>query len=124
MIKKTTLALPALLLLVTIGCSKKDRTCSCTETKSGTSTTTAKVTQELFGIPIDLADTSFTNSIYEVRVFDRKMEDVSKSSANSNCINYSEPYYEKTATSVPSTSFAMTIEVVESGDKKYDCKLK
>lgn len=124
MIKKSTLVCLGILLLSALACTKKDRTCSCTETKSGTSTTHAAITQELFGVPFTLADTSFSNPVYDVRVYDRKMDKVTKSEGRSNCIDYTEPYYEKTTTSVPSSTFNMVIEVINSGDVKYDCKLR
>jgi hypothetical protein len=114
----------ALLIALAFSACKKDRTCACTVTRNGTSTTEGKVEQVLFGFPVTLADTTFSQPVYEVRVYDKKMEDVSKSSAKKNCISYSEPYSEKTLTSVPATSFNVVFAVTNTGTDEYDCKLK
>lgn len=103
---------------------KKERTCSCTVTKTGTATTTGKVSQELFGFPIDLADTTFSRNILDVQVFDRKIEKATKSTAKQNCISYTEPFDEKTMVAVPASSFNLSVEVREYGTKEVDCKLK
>lgn len=103
---------------------KKDRTCSCTVYRTGTTTTEGKVSQELFGIPFDLADTSFTQPINDVRIYDKKMTKITKADAKGNCINYSQPFFEKNLTSVPAASFNLVVTVTNSGDEKYECKLK
>jgi len=110
--------------LVFFAC-KKDRTCNCTITKTGTSTTTGKAELIIIpGFPTPLADTSFVTSINETQSTDKKIEKVTKRTAKNNCISYTEPYNETTLTSVPSASFNLSITVINKGDKHYDCELK
>jgi len=109
--------------LVVFAC-KKDRTCTCTITKTGTSTTTGKADLELFpGFPTTLADTSFATNVNETQIVDKKIENVSKRTAKNNCVSYTEPYNETTLTSVPASSFNLSVVVTNKGDKHYDCKL-
>jgi len=103
---------------------KKDRTCSCTVTRAGSSTTQGKVVQEIFGFPITLADTSFTQGANSSQVVDKKMTKVTKKTGENNCVSYSQPYNEVTLTSVPASSFNMVITVTDKGEETYDCKLK
>ncbi len=113
----------ASVVLIAFAC-KKDRTCTCTVTKTGTSTTTGKASLELFpGFPTTLADTSFFTNINETQLVDKKIEKVTKRTAKNNCISYSEPYNETTLTSVPASSFNLSVIVTNKGDKHYDCKL-
>lgn len=110
--------------LLSFSC-KKDRTCTCTITKTGASTTTGKAELVLFpGFPTPLADTSFVTTVNETQAVDKKIEKVTKRTAQSNCVSYSEPYNETTLTSVPSASFNLSITVTNTGTKHYDCKLK
>jgi hypothetical protein len=109
--------------LVFLAC-KKDRTCACTETKTGTSKTKGSVSQVFFGQPISLADTTFTNSVNESRSYDRKYLETTKRKAKSSCVSYSEPYKVRTLTAVPASSFQLSVEVIDEGEVKYDCKLK
>lgn len=116
-----------LLFLVTtlIVACKKDRTCSCTETKTGTSKTTGKASIELFpGLPQDLADTTFSSPLNETRSYDRVYKDAQKKAAKNNCLSYSEPFKETVVTSVPASSFQLSVIVVNEGTVSYDCKLK
>lgn len=115
--KKT--AIIALLSLSVYAC-KKDRTCSCTITKSGNSTTTASA--DLFGLP--LADTSFVTPVMDIQKGDTKYKKVTRRAAKANCISYEEPYNETTLTSVPASSINLTIRITDVGTKKYDCTLK
>ena len=109
--------------MVVFAC-KKDRTCTCTITKTGTSTTTGKADLELFpGFPTTLADTSFVTNINEAQTIDKKIEKVTKRTAKNNCISYTEPYNETTLTSVPASSFNLSVIVTDKGEKRYDCKL-
>jgi hypothetical protein len=104
---------------------KKDRTCACTITKTGTSTTTGKAELILFpGFPTTLADTSFVTTVNETQIIDKKIEMVSKRVAKNNCLSYTEPYNETILTSVPASSFNLSVIVTNKGDKHYDCKLK
>jgi len=113
------------LVALTIISCKKDRTCSCTITKTGTSTTTGKADLMLLpGFPIPLADTSFITSVNETLSADKKMEKVTKRAAKNNCISYSEPYSETILTSVPASSFNLTVSVTNKGDRHYTCELK
>lgn len=120
--KKTSLILLGCMFLF-LAC-KKDRTCECTETKSGTSKTRGTVSQVFFGVPLTLADTSFSNQVYETRSYNRKYVKTTKRQAKSSCISYSEPYKERTLTAVPAASFQLSVEVIDEGEVKYDCKLK
>ncbi|MBA3679843.1 MAG: hypothetical protein H0W73_01445 [Bacteroidetes bacterium] len=113
----------AAVALVFFAC-KKDRTCTCTVKKTGTSTTTGKAELILFpGFPTTLADTSFVTDVNDVQTVDRKLEKVTKRTAKNNCISYSEPYSETTLTSVPASSFNLSVVVTDKGTKHYDCKL-
>ncbi len=119
-----TYFLLSVVALLSFSC-KKDRTCTCTITKTGTSTTTGKADLELFpGFPTTLADTSFVTSVNETQIIDKKIEMVSKRTAKNNCLSYTEPYNETTLTSVPASSFNLSVIVTNKGDKHYDCKLK
>ncbi|MEO6303303.1 MAG: hypothetical protein ABIP51_09020 [Bacteroidia bacterium] len=112
-------------IVVIIGACKKDRICSCTVTKTGTSTTTGKAEIVLFpGFPTPLADTSFVTNINETQSVDKKLEKVTKRAGKNNCISYSEPYNETTLTSVPASSFNLSVSVTDKGDKHYKCELK
>ena len=122
MIKKIIIT-GCLSVLIFAAC-KKDRTCTCTVSRTGTSTTTAKVTQVIFGFPIDLADTAFITPVYDIQLIDKKMTNVTKKTAGSNCISYTQPYSETNLTSVPASSFNLSISITNKGEEKYDCKLK
>lgn len=114
-----------LLGITVLSACKKDRTCSCTITKTGTSTTTAKADIVLFaGFPTPLADTSFITPVNETQLVDKKIEKTTKMRAKNNCISYTEPYTETVLTSVPASSFNLSVIVANKGDKHYDCKLK
>jgi hypothetical protein len=122
---KNTLSVFAFIAIVLYGCKKEDRTCSCTVTRKGTSTTTAKVEQVIFGFPLTLADTSFEKSITDVQAVDKVMEDVTKKTAKGNCYNFSQPYNETVITAVPAASFEMQVSVTNKGIETYSsCKLK
>ncbi|MGZ3900165.1 MAG: hypothetical protein ACXVNM_04845 [Bacteroidia bacterium] len=105
---------------------KKDRTCTCTVSKNGTSTTTALITASITipGVPIPLPpitfDTTSTIPVSESQTFDRKMKDVKKKEANYNCVSYTEPYTETTYNIVP--SFSLT--TISQGTREYKCSLK
>lgn len=114
----------AIIILLITSC-KKDRTCSCTVTKTGTSTTTGKAEIVLFpGFPTPLADTSFVTNVNETQIVDTKIEKVTKRKAKNNCISYTEPYNETTLTSVPASSFNLSVNVTETGNRHYTCDLK
>jgi len=113
-----------IITLAFIAC-KKDRTCTCTITKTGTSTTTASANIVLFpGFTTPLADTSFVTPVNEKQNIDKKFEKVKKSAAKNNCISYTEPYLETVLTSVPASSFNLSVTVTNKGDKRYSCELK
>jgi hypothetical protein len=104
---------------------KKDRTCECTVTKTGTSTTSAKVSQVILGFPLDLADTSFVSQVNEISTGEQTViQKSTKRKAKNNCYNYNEPYDDKTVTSVPASSFNLSVVVEDKGTKQHDCKLK
>ncbi len=114
-----------LAIFIILCACKKDRTCSCTITKTGTSTTTAKADIILFpGFPTPLADTSFITPFNEVQLIDKKFEKVTKRRAKNNCVSYTEPYNETVLTSVPASSFNLSVIVTNKGDKHYSCELK
>ena len=120
---KNNLFIIAAIAIVFFAC-KKDRTCECTVTKTGTSKTNGKVEQNLFGFPVALADTTFETKVNEIRSYDITMDKVTKKTAKNNCFSYSEPYSEKTITSVPASSFNLSVVVTDEGVKDYNCKLK
>lgn len=76
------------------------------------------------GFSMPLADTSFVTNVVDIRTYDRKMTKVSKRTANSNCVSYSEPYKEVMPTSVPASSFNLSVVVVNEGERSFDCELK
>jgi hypothetical protein len=120
---KNNLIVLALIAVVVFAC-KKDRTCECTVTKKGTSTTQGKADMVFSGFPLPLADTSFETSVNEIQVYEINYQKVTKRAAKTNCIKYTEPYNEKTVTSVPASSFNLSVVVTDKGDRTYDCKLK
>ena len=121
--KKEILALSLICAIAFFAC-KKDRTCSCTVTKTGTSKTTGKVSQVLFGFPVDLADTTFTQPLNEITTQETQLRKVTKKTAKNNCYSYSEPYKVKMPIAVPASSFNLVVEVTEEGTIDYSCKLK
>jgi hypothetical protein len=123
MMKKISLLAVCLVVVAQLAC-KKNRTCHCTMTKTGTSTTHGSADEVLFGFPVTLADTSFSTPINDIQVYDRTINKSTKSAAKNNCISYSEPYKETTLTSVPASSFNLSVEVTNEGTVTYDCKLK
>ena len=124
--KKNIFSLAIIASVIFLACSKKDRTCECTVTKKGTSTTTGKVSAELFpGFPTNLADTSFVSQVNEISPSEQTvMQKVTKRTAKNNCYSYNEPYHDKTVTSVPASSFNLAVVVDDVGTKQHDCKLK
>ncbi|MBK9283839.1 MAG: hypothetical protein IPM51_05905 [Sphingobacteriaceae bacterium] len=120
---KKNVILVAAFVVIAFAC-KKDRTCECTVTKKGTSSTQGKVEQNLFGFPVALADTTFETNVSEIQTYEIKMEKVTKKTAKGNCYKYTEPYNEKTITSVPAASFNLSVVVTDKGEKTFDCKLK
>jgi len=113
----------SILSLVLFSC-KKDRTCSCTVTKTGTSTTNGHFEVTVIpGFPVT-QDSSFVSQINDVQSVDKKLEKVTKQTAKNNCVSYTEPYNETTLTSVPGTTVSISITVTDVGNKRYSCKLK
>jgi hypothetical protein len=49
---------------------------------------------------------------------------VTKRTAKNNCISYTEPYSETVLTSVPASSFNLSVIITNKGEKKYTCELK
>lgn len=112
------------LILTSLSC-KKDRVCSCKVEKTGTSTTLGKADLALFpGVNIPLADTSFTRNVFEIQFIDKKIENVRKKVAKNNCISYTEPYNESVVTSVPASSFNLSVVVIDKGERHFKCELK
>lgn len=120
---KNNLILIAVLAFAFVAC-KKDRTCSCTVTKTADSKTSGKVSMALGGFPVPLADTTFSQPLTEITTVDRELKKVSKGTAKQNCFSYTEPYTDKTMIAVPASSFNLVVEVTETGTKDYSCKLK
>jgi hypothetical protein len=119
--KKILLIAGVLTIFVLLNaCSKKDRVCKCTITKTGTSTTYAAVT---FTVPIlgtvPLVDT-FITPISESRSIDREYKEITKKALKNNCVSYSEPFYDRQLNSVPNFELVTTAE----GAAKYDCEIK
>lgn len=112
-------------IFISITSCKKDRTCSCTITKTGTSTTQGKAYVSVIpGFPLTLADTSFVTPIYDVQTIDKKLEKLTKTRAKNNCISYTEPYKETVLTSIPVSSVNLSLVLTNEGEKHYECKLK
>ncbi len=106
---------------VFLACKKEDRTCTCTVSKIGTSTTRAALT---FSIPIvgnvPVIDTSFVTTVSDVFTYDRVIKKVTKKQGEYNCYSYTEPYKNITTNDAP----PLTLITTEEGTKSYDCKLK
>ena len=118
---KKVLVAAIIITNVFMACKKEDRTCSCTVTKSGTSTTVAALVVSvppLGNIPV--IDTSFVTSVSDVFMFDRVIKDVTKKQGKNSCLSYTEPYKEQTTNSAPPLSLVTT----ETGNRTYDCSLK
>lgn len=114
-----------LMIGITFYACKKDRTCTCTITNKGTSTTTGRVSIDLIpGFSAPLADTSFTSNVNTRQNVDKKIIKSSKRVAKANCASYSEPYKEVIPTSFPASSFNLSIIVTNEGVREYDCELK
>jgi hypothetical protein len=107
---------------VFLACKKEeDRTCQCTVTKSGTSTTTAKLSFSVAIIgEIPILDTSFVTQVSQVNNVDVTLTKVTKKQAQYNCISYKEPYNETTMNTAP----PLTLTTTDAGTRTYDCKLK
>lgn len=117
---KHLLLTSVLVSAIFISC-KKDRTCSCTMTKTGTSTTKAALTVSvpvLGSVPV--VDTSFVTPVNEVQSYDRTVMDVNKRSAKQNCVSYKEPYDETIINAAP----PLLITTQAKGEKVYKCDLK
>jgi len=106
---------------VFLACKKEDRTCSCTVTKTGTSTTLAALT---ISVPIvgnvPVIDTSFVTAVADVFVYDRVIKDVTKKEGKYSCLSYNEPYKDITTNAAP----PLLLTTTEEGTRAYDCKLK
>lgn len=115
------LILAAIVLSNVFLACKKDRTCACTVKKTGTSTTTAALT---FSVPllgnVPVIDTSFVTPVNEVYNFDRVYNETSKRAAKNNCLNYSEPYNERSINEAPPLQLTTT----STGTRTYECDLK
>ena len=73
---------------------KKDRTCSCTLTRTGTAITHGKVEEVLFGLPSVLPGTIFSQSYSDYQIYDNKIINSAKGAAKNNCASYSQSYSE------------------------------
>lgn len=121
---KNLIALSLLLTFIFTAC-KKDRVCSCTITKTGTSTTHGSVGIAIIpGFATSVVDTSFSTNVFEIQMVDKKLEKVSKRQAKSNCISYTEPYSESIPTTIPTSTFNLSVVVINKGEKHYACDLK
>ncbi|MBK7310135.1 MAG: hypothetical protein IPI93_04930 [Sphingobacteriaceae bacterium] len=100
---------------------KKDRTCECSVTTNGTSTTQASLS---FSIPIignvPIIDTTVVTNVVDIYNYDRELSDVTKKQAKNNCLSYEEPYKNITTNSAP----PLVMITTETGKKTYDCELK
>lgn len=100
---------------------KKDRTCSCTVTKTGTSSTNASLSFSVAIIGnVPIIDTTFVTPISETQTYDKTLTKVSKSAAKNNCISYKEPYTETVVNSAPPLGLVTTAK----GERVYKCELK
>lgn len=110
-----TLALCCLLLL---GC-KKDRTCICTITSTGSTNTRTQTP----GIPPLLAesDTTILSPINSVTGSNTKYNKLSKRDMRNNCpASASETFNESSVNQVPGI---FTITTTQSGIRSYSCKI-
>lgn len=117
---KKLLVAAIILTNVFLACKKEDRTCSCTVTKNGTSTTLAALTVSTPLGDIPVIDTSFVAAVADVFSYDRTLTKATKKQAKNNCISYKEPYKDISTNSAP----PLLLQTTETGTLTYDCKLK
>lgn len=106
--------LPIVALSLLLVACKKDRTCKCTITTSGTTSTRA--TSEAAGI-----DTTIITPLYTTNQVETKLKEVSKKNAKFNCNDKEENINESIPNGVPGL-FSVTI--TNTGTRKYSCELK
>ncbi len=100
---------------------KKDRTCACTVTKIGTSTTTAALTFSVAIIGnVPVIDTSFVSPVNETNTYDKTFNKTTKAAAKNNCVSYKEPYNEVITNSAP----PLMLSTTSKGERVYTCELK
>lgn len=121
----------SLLALLFIAC-KKERTCSCTVTTSGTITTHSQSAGITFSVnigipipPIEITtarDTTYTQSYGYVNTSKENYEKISKRAMKRNCPRtYEESFQDGGITIIPGTS---TVTTSESGKREYACKIE
>jgi hypothetical protein len=123
---------PAHLILIALvlflGACRKDRTCNCTVTKEGTTTTRNQTAGTSITIsplpPIEIVTpmdttivTPFNNSSEQTTVF----KDVKARTAKYNCVSFEETISENSVQTIPGTA---TITTSQAGKKTYSCKLE
>lgn len=114
--------------IMILGACRKDRTCNCTVTEEGTTTTRNQTPGTSIAIsplpPIEIVKamdttivTPFNNSSEKSIVY----RDVKARTAKYNCVSYQENIAENSVQTIPGTA---TITTTESGTKTYSCKLE
>jgi hypothetical protein len=103
---------------------KKDRTCSCTVTTDGTTTThTQTAGLAIAGLPAILpaTDTTTSQPLHSVNTLNTTYPKVSKSSIRANCFSKSEESIDQTSTNTSPGIF--TITTTDTGAKTYACTI-
>lgn len=125
---KTTTFFFAALLVLLASC-RKDRTCNCTVTSEGTTTTRNQTEGTSISIsplppivvvePIDTTVTTpFSNSKTETTIY----KDVKARTAKYNCVSsFEETISENNVQTIPGTA---TITSTQTGKKIYSCKIE
>jgi hypothetical protein len=118
---KNVLIVAIILANVFLACKKEDRVCECYVTKTGTSTTTSKLSFSvaLLG-EIPIIDTTYVTQVNEINQVDETYNHVTKKQAKMNCISHKEPYNETDIHTAP----PQTLTTTDAGTRNYDCKLK
>ncbi len=99
---------------------RKDRTCSCEETKIGVTKTTAALT---FSTPlgnVPIVDTTVSAPVNDFFKYEKKIKKSSRSAAKKNCVSYEQPYKEKVVNDVS----PLLLVTEQEGTLKVNCSLK
>jgi len=116
---KNYLAALAVLSIVFSSC-KKDRSCSCTVTTSGTTTTHTQTTG--FEPFLPGTDTTTYQPLSSSNTLKQDYNKVSKKTMRGNCVAHSQESLNQNTSNTSPGIF--TITTTDNGTKVYDCKIE
>ncbi|PBQ32544.1 hypothetical protein CNR22_12435 [Sphingobacteriaceae bacterium] len=119
----------ATLLCLSLSACKKDRTCSCSITSTGSTITHSQTAGNVINIPplppvviVAATDTTFTTPFVYYSTTKSNYDKVSKKSMRANCASSSEEDLKDGSTLItPGTS---TVTTTRSGKRVYDCSIE